>query len=107
MQQLLENRAENNNQNGGRNDDAGDCQQRAAPAEQTVADPDRHVFDVDARQCLRNGEAVQKIFFTDPVAILDEFAQEPAAQAASEAGEPDTAEDQEKPGEGGRPTRVG
>ncbi|ETN79382.1 hypothetical protein NECAME_18132 [Necator americanus] len=88
--------ANHDDQARGRHDDARYGHGGATPAQQPVPDPDRHVFHVDAGQRLRDCETVEKIFFADPVAILDEFAQQPAAQAAAKARHADAAEDQKE-----------
>ena len=47
-----------------------------ARAGQLEADPDRHVLDVDAGQRLRQRQAIEEFLLAEPIAGLDEFAQQ-------------------------------
>ena len=53
-------------------------------------------------ECLCQGKARQELFLAEPAPGLHEFAHDPGAQAAAEAGQADLGEDQEQQGGGRR-----
>jgi hypothetical protein len=96
LRQRREGDGDQDDQDRGGNDDADQAGDRAPGAAHAIADPDRHVGDVDAGQRLADRKSAQEFVLGEPAMPLHELPEQPAAEAAAKARQTDPGENQEE-----------